>query len=157
MQVTELDIYFILLTAVIVWNLGLSVYLLQSVARYKKLTHGTNNRNLEQIVDKLIDKLEINEANVSQISQSLVGFQKRSSGFLQKIGILRFNPFEESGGDQSFAIALLDGEESGFIISSLHSRSGTRIYAKEIRSGKSMAHTLSKEEKETLDKALRRK
>ncbi len=153
----EPNIYIILLTTIAIWNFALSVYIFRAGQRYKKLTQGTNNRNLEQIIAKLIEKYETNTSGISQISQNLIEFQKRSMGFMQKVGILRFNPFEESGGDQSFAIAILDGEGSGFIISSLHSRSGTRIYAKEIKSGKSTSHSLTKEEKEALEKALRRK
>jgi hypothetical protein len=49
---------------------------------------------------------------------------------------VRFNPFEDTGGNQSFALALLDAEGNGWVLSSLHARSGTRVYAKAIREGR---------------------
>ena len=63
----------------------------------------------------------------------------------QRVGLVRFNPFEETGGNQSFALALLDAEGDGWVLSSLHARSGTRVYAKAIRGGRSDA-ALSEEE-----------
>ncbi|MGH2513376.1 MAG: DUF4446 family protein, partial [Candidatus Limnocylindrales bacterium] len=67
----------------------------------------------------------------------------------QRIGLVRFNPFEDTGGNQSFALALLDAEEDGIVISSLHSRGTTRIYAKAVAAGRPEA-TLSNEESEAL-------
>ena len=58
---------------------------------------------------------------------------------------MRYNPFEETGGNQSFALALLDAEGNGWVLSSLHARQGTRVYAKSIRGGRSDA-ALSEEE-----------
>lgn len=72
---------------------------------------------------------------------------------LQKVGLVRFNPFAETGGDQSFCLALLDGEDSGLVISSLHSRETTRIYAKPVRKGKPVGYDFSAEEKQAVLKA----
>ena len=66
---------------------------------------------------------------------------------------MRFNPFEDTGGNQSFALALLDGRGDGFVVSSLHARAGTRVYAKAIAAGSSEA-ALSDEEAEALKQAL---
>jgi Protein of unknown function (DUF4446) len=54
---------------------------------------------------------------------------------LGRMGIVRYNPFEETGGNQSFALAVLDGNGDGFVISSLHARAGTRVYAKAVKGG----------------------
>jgi hypothetical protein len=59
--------------------------------------------------------------------------QRRS---FQRVGLVRYNPFEETGGNQSFALALLDATGDGWVLSSLHARSGTRIYAKAIKAGR---------------------
>jgi hypothetical protein len=72
---------------------------------------------------------------------------------LQKVGVIRFNPFPDSGGDQSFAIALLDRSGTGIVVSSLHGRTGTRIFAKQIANGKS-THSLSDEEQQAIRAAL---
>ena len=63
----------------------------------------------------------------------------------RRVGLVRFNPFEDTGGNQSFALALLDAEGDGWVLSSLHARGGTRIYAKSIARGRSEA-ALSEEE-----------
>ena len=55
----------------------------------------------------------------------------------QRVGLVRFNPFEDTGGNQSFALALLDADGNGWVLSSLHARTGTRVYAKAIRAGRS--------------------
>ena len=65
----------------------------------------------------------------------------------------RFNPFEDLGGDQSFAIAMLDEHNNGALITSLHGRERTMIYAKPIEKGKS-TYNLTKEEAETIQKAI---
>ena len=62
-----------------------------------------------------------------------------------RVGLVRYNPFEETGGNQSFALALLDASGDGWVLSSLHARSGTRVYAKAIAGGRSDA-ALSEEE-----------
>jgi hypothetical protein len=71
----------------------------------------------------------------------------------QRIGLVRFNPFEDTGGNQSFALALLDQAGDGFVISSLHARAGTRVYGKAVAKGTSESN-LSAEESEALRLAL---
>jgi hypothetical protein len=74
---------------------------------------------------------------------------------IRKTSIIRFNPFNEMGGNQSFIIALLDDKNSGFLISSLFSNEGNRVYAKTVKDGKS-DYILSKEESEAIEKAMKR-
>ena len=93
----------------------------------------------ETKIEELVPHIELSEA-VSRIA-------------IQKIGFLRFNPFRDTGGDNSFAVALLDFQNNGIIISSLYSRDGTRLYSKKIEKGKTK-HPLSEEEKRVLDEAV---
>src|SRR4029078_11237479 len=72
---------------------------------------------------------------------------------LQRIGMVRFNPFEDTGGNQSFALAILDVQGNGLVVSSLHSRGGTRVYGKTVAGGKAET-ALSQEEAEALRLAL---
>jgi hypothetical protein len=95
-----------------------------------------------------IDK-EIQE--LFEISNKIHNLTQRS---LHKVGIIRFNPFKDIGGDQSFAVALLDGKDSGVTISSLHTREGTRIYSKPIVKGESEKYTLTEEEKAAIKAAI---
>ncbi|MGB9680719.1 MAG: DUF4446 family protein, partial [Minisyncoccia bacterium] len=75
---------------------------------------------------------------------------------IQKIGLIRFNPFADTGGNQSFALALLNNFNNGVVISSLHGREGTRIYAKPVIAGKSK-YNLSTEEIKAIEKAIKSK
>ena len=79
--------------------------------------------------------------------------EQLSQRSIQKVGVVRFNPFADTGGDQSFAIALLDAEGNGIVLSSLHSRSDTRMFAKQVQAGRSR-HQLSDEEQDAIRKAL---
>jgi len=80
-------------------------------------------------------------------------FKKESRKTLQKVGVVRFNPFKEMGGDQSFSIAALNADNDGFVITSHYGRDSNRVYAKPIIQGESK-YQLSKEEKEAVEKAI---
>ncbi|HNY04262.1 MAG TPA: DUF4446 family protein [Candidatus Woesebacteria bacterium] len=77
-----------------------------------------------------------------------------TAGRIEKIKLVRFNPFDDVGGDQSFILVLLNKENSGILLTSLHHRSFTRIYAKPIKNGQGDNITLSKEEKSAILKAI---
>jgi len=97
-----------------------------------------------QAIDKEIQEL-------FEISNKIHALAQRS---IHKVGIIRFNPFKDIGGDQSFALALLDGKDSGIVISSLHTREGTRIYSKPVLKGESEKYTLTEEEKQAIKMAI---
>ncbi|MEP7082297.1 MAG: DUF4446 family protein [Chloroflexota bacterium] len=78
---------------------------------------------------------------------------RRTEQGIQHIGLVRFNPFEDTGSDQSFALALLDARHDGIVLSSLHGRASTRVFAKSIEGGRS-AHPLSDEEAAAMRIAL---
>lgn len=67
----------------------------------------------------------------------------------------RYNPFNDVGGDQSFILCLLDKNNTGVIITSLHTRDTTRVYAKAITNGNFEPETLSKEERRALEKTIK--
>ena len=71
---------------------------------------------------------------------------------VQRVGIVRFNPFEETGGNQSFVVALLDGDSNGVLLTSLHARAGTRVYLRTVVGGRCDV-PLSAEESEALRQA----
>ena len=70
----------------------------------------------------------------------------------QRVGLVRYNPFEDTGGNQSFALAMLDANGDGWILSSLHARQGTRFYAKAVKAGRSET-SLSDEEQAAIKQA----
>jgi len=73
---------------------------------------------------------------------------------IQKMGLTKFNPFDELGGEHSFSLSMLDGNNNGVIITSLHTRERTRVYVKQINKGKAKIN-LSSEEERSLKQALK--
>lgn len=74
---------------------------------------------------------------------------------IQKVGLFRYNPFDDLGSDQSFSLSILDSTNSGIILTSLHHRNFTRIYAKPVKNGEGDSITLSNEEKSAIVKAIK--
>ena len=109
-------------------------------------------KNLKEI----LAQFKILEKNFEKLSQELERLKKESHFFIQKIGIVRYNPFSEVGGNQSFSVALLDKKNNGLVITSLYTREGNRVYAKPIENGRSQ-YFLSEEEKEAISKAINSK
>ena len=105
--------------------------------------------NLKEVLKRLRGL----EENYENISRELKEFKEKSRKDVQKVGIVRFNPFPEVGGDQSFSIALLDENNNGFVITSHYLRELNRVYAKPVEKGISK-YQLSKEEIEAINKAI---
>ena len=101
----------------------------------------------------LIKKVQELESKLEQTTKELGDLKQEMRRAITKIGITRFNPFKEIGGDQSFSIALLDEEHSGVVVTSYYGRELNRVYAKQIQAGKS-EHELSEEEKEAISQAI---
>ena len=93
------------------------------------------------------------EKDNQRIFHEIERFKKESKSFVQKIGMVRFNPFKEIGSNQSFSVALLDGNNDGVVFTSHYSREFNRVYAKPIKAGRS-SYSLSGEERKAIEKAL---
>ena len=114
-------------------------------ARLRGITRGAEGRSLEAILDAHLEKVfEIARLLDDVVARTAILEAAQRRAF-QRVGLVRYNPFEETGGNQSFALALLDADGDGWVLSSLHARSGTRVYAKAIKAGRSDA-SLSAEE-----------
>ena len=155
MAIKEFSDYFLL--AIVIWLALLSIILIKTILDWRKLTKSGTNIDFGRILESLDGAQNQNNKNVSALYQDLKVTEQRNRINFQKYALIRFNPFEDTGGDQSFAVALLDGENNGIVISSLHSRNSTRVYAKEVKGGKSSLHQFSKEEKEVVEKAISQK
>ena len=122
--------------------------------RLRKILSETGTTGLDEILDtqaKRIDALAQRVETHATLQQELDAAARLA---LQRVGVVRYNPFQDSGGDQSFALAVLDHAGTGIVISSLHGRAETRIFAKQIENGKS-THSLSEEEQQAIRAALR--
>ncbi len=113
----------------------------------------TNPKSVEHLLKDYSTQVKDTSAKLDELATFAAKLHQAGSIALTKIGMIRFNPFNDTGGDQSFCLAALDSHDDGFIISSIHARTGTRVYAKEINQGKSK-HNLSDEEAIALKRAL---
>jgi hypothetical protein len=117
------------------------------------LTRGGDGANLGEVLDAHLDKVYAVARELDDLSARSAILEAAGRRAIQRVALVRFNPFEDTGGNQSFAIALTDAGGSGLIVSSLHSRTGTRVYAKAVIDGRSEG-ALSAEETEALRAAL---
>jgi hypothetical protein len=111
---------------------------------------GKDGKSLEEIIFNNANQLKTLDSEVQEVFNFSNKLHKLVSRSIYKIGLIRFNPFNDIGGDQSFSVALLDGKDCGFIISSLHTKEGTRVYAKPITDGESIKYPLTEEEKQAI-------
>jgi len=104
-------------------------------------------------MENLLKDTQAGKKDINYLKSYCDKIQRDGLLHIQKIGLVRFNPFKDTGGDQSFILSLIDGNDTGVIISGLYARSGTRWYAKKVVNGKSAEHALSDEEKRALREA----
>lgn len=93
------------------------------------------------------------EEQLNKVSQELEVFQRDMREAFTKIGMVRFNPFGEIGGDQSFSVSLLNQEDTGIVITSHYGKEMNRMYAKPVKRGTS-EYQLSEEEQQAIKKAM---
>jgi hypothetical protein len=121
-------------------------------ARLAGLTRGGDGTSFEAVLDAHLDKVTAVGHDLDDLTARTVVLERDLRRTFSRVGLVRYNPFEETGGNQSFALALLDVEGNGWVLSSLHARTGTRVYAKAITRGRSDT-ALSDEESEAIRKA----
>jgi len=146
----------VIIIAFILWLGGLSFSVYWIWAHYKKLGSGVKAGNLIKVLDELILGEKKNESALKDVLKSIENIELKSQRHIQKFGLVRYNPFNEIGGDQSFSFCLLDGQDNGFVITCLHTRDRTRVYSKGVIKGKSK-YELSKDEKKAIETALKKK
>ena len=139
------------------WNLVLSFLFWRLLRHYRLLAGKSKAGSLDKILERLIKEGEATKKEAEEIKKSLAVLEKSNLLNLSSWGLVRFNPFNETGGNQSFSLALLDGRNSGIVVTSLHTRDGTRVYAKLLRQGKAEDNDLSKEELLAVKQAEKRR
>ncbi len=119
------------------------------LGQYQHLMTGTSGGNLEQVLHDHIARVRETESRVEAVDRLAHRLEKAAYFSLQHMGMVRYNPFQETGGDQSFAVALVDGHGNGVVLSSLHGRDVTRVYAKPLQRWES-TYSLTDEEKQAI-------
>ncbi|MCL6096425.1 MAG: DUF4446 family protein [Patescibacteria group bacterium] len=148
-----LELVLLALGIVTLWLLVLTVFFWRTLSHYNKLTKGVSEKSLKTVLEKLLKESELTAKDIEYLKDYCVRIEKNGLLHIQKVGLIRFNPFKDTGGDQSFVLSLIDGNDTGVIISGLYSRSGTRWYAKRVSGGKGIEHELTEEEKKALKEA----
>jgi len=143
---------FFILSVFGLWLVVVSIVLCRIFALFNKLTKGVEVTDLKKILEKLLAQGVKNEKDINDLLKKVNVQEEAGKLHIQKVGLIRFNPFKELGGDHSFSLAVLDGEDNGVVITSLHTRDRTRVYMKRVLKGKGDVE-LSEEEKQALSKA----
>ena len=135
--------------------LGLSLGFYCLFRLFKRLTKGTKEGNLVKVLEGILAEEKGNKDRLEELTKQLRQLEDLSEYHIQRVGMVRFNPFKDLGGDHSFSIALLDAKDTGLVITGLHTRERTRVYVKAVKKGKA-EHEFSEEEKKALNKAKKR-
>lgn len=154
MDILNLSLILEVAVGLLIIAVSVSIYFL---IKLKKRTdvffEGAQMENVEKILADHLKNLKHQEKYIKKIFEEISRMDLITQKSFQKIETIRYNPFNDTGGDQSFSIALLDAKNNGFIMTSLYTRGDTRVYAKPIKGGVS-EYTLSGEENEVLKKAI---
>lgn len=145
-----LNLTSLLLASVFVWLLFLTILFWRMLIHYNSLSEGAGNKGLRALLEEIIRQNATNKKDIEFLRNFCDRIEKEGEFHIQKVGLLRFNPFKDTGGDQSFILSLVDKNDTGVIISGLYSRSGVRWYAKKVKNGKGSEHELSDDEKKAL-------
>lgn len=138
-----------------VWLVVISIVVYRTVNHYKQLTRNVKGENLQNILEDIVRKQDFLIEQVNKSMIRLDGAEEQEKRYFQKMAVVRFNPFKDTGGNQSFVLAFLTKKGDGVILSNLYARTGSRWYVKRILGGKSQEVELSKEEEEAIRNALK--
>lgn len=137
----------------LVWLIVITFLVYRLTSHYNSLTKGSSKKDLLSSLNQLISLTTENSESISRLNERLNQEIDENKKHLQKLGFHRYNPFTDTGGDQSFSLCLLDEKGNGIVISSLHSRENTRLYAKKVVSGQVEGQATSKEEQVVIKEA----
>ena len=121
--------------------------------KYEQMMTGVEKGNLEAVLLKYLDDVRQAKSDIDQLEARCDGLDKQLLTCIQQVGVVRFNAFEDTGSDLSYAIALLDDKCNGVVLSSIFGRTEACCYAKPIIDGQS-TYFLTDEEKQAMAKAL---
>ncbi|NTU69823.1 DUF4446 family protein [bacterium] len=140
------------LEALIIIVLAFKVF---SISRHIKSLFGDkSSESIEKILESYVLKVKDFHTDIEEIKDFSHTLYEMAEKSVQKVGFVRFNPFGDVGGDQSFSVAFLDFKNNGVVVTSLFGREGTRVYSKPIKDGASPNH-LAEEEKKAIEEAIK--
>lgn len=146
----------VIVSILVLWTGALTYLFFKLQASLRTIDVGGKKENIIEVLNEVLDKEKKIERSQIETNRKVEGLLFDSQFYIQKIGLVRFNPFNDTGGDQSFILSLIDEKNSGVVISGLHTRNGTRWYAKQVLDGKGVEHELSSDEIKAIKVAARR-
>jgi len=142
----------VLALATIVWLALVQIRLNRLLGQYRTVFAGAQVGNLEALLGQNLEEGRRNTARVEELAALCQRLETTLQHAVQGVGIVRFNPFGDTGGDQSFAIALLDAQGDGLVLTSIYGRAESRMYAKPVQGGQS-PYPLTAEEAQAIRQA----
>ena len=136
-----------------IWLVMITWTVIKMRNHYLNLVSRTRKEKIDEVLDELLKTDQKIVGDIEIIKKELKEEVKKSQLHFQKIGLLRFNPFERVGGEQSFVISLLDYDNNGLILNFIYTREGLRVYTKKVKNGKGEEYELSDEEKKAIAKS----
>lgn len=121
--------------------------------RYDKFMRGKNAASLEDDMNGVFEDMKLLKNNVDKNRKDIRSLYKNMGKTFQKLGIVKYDAFKQMGGQLSFSLALLDENDNGFILNSVHSSEGCYSYTKEVKNG-TCSISLGEEEQQALDMAM---
>jgi hypothetical protein len=146
-------IFLITIGVVFIWNVVLTVLIFKNKKKNDSFFE-FGDGNIREFLMNIIKRNKEITATNTKIQSDLNRIGDIIKDSYQRTGFIRYNPFKDTGGDQSFSLALLDLDNNGYILTSIHGREVNRVYAKQVVKGVSK-HNLSAEETEALGRALK--
>lgn len=144
---------FVLIVILFVIVIGVNMKYTRLKTSYNSFMKGKDGKTLEDSIFERFEELDRLTELTLKNRQAIRKVKEEMMSSYQKVGIVKYDAFQEMGGKLSFALTLLDGNNNGYIINSMHSREGCYNYIKEIVKGESYIE-LSEEEAESLDRAI---
>jgi hypothetical protein len=153
-MVFNMSLWIIIVFVVLsLWSAFLTYTVVKMVRHYDRLLQATSKNTLKEILEALIHEDTVQNENQTRLEKQLAILEHGAQYHIQRVGLVRFNPFSDTGGSQSFTIAFLDGRDNGIVMTSLYARTGNRWYVKHVKAGKGEGLELSKEEQTAITKA----
>jgi len=143
---------FLVLGVLLVWLATIEYRLLRLTRTLRLLLTGRSGADLEQVLREYLERMDRTDGAIRDFNERVTGMENKTPFNLSHVGVVRFNPFADKGGDQSFAVALMDDHGDGVVFTGLHSRTDVRVYAKPLVGGAS-TYPLTNEESEAIKRA----
>ncbi len=161
LELVNTDMFLLVMFALVIIFIIITFILMAKLSKTKKNYNNFmkklgNGENIQEDLETFMHKVDRVEKQNLEIVEYCKNLDKDLEGCIQKIGIVRYNAFKDTGSDLSFALALLDENNNGVVLNGIYSREMSNIYAKPVENGKS-SYTVSEEEKMAIEKAVNSK